>query len=518
MFMRLFTAIILSALLTTVASSQTKDKEPPKATEKSGQIKGPEKILDKNIHEWLKVAFADNDASQREAAMVALANFPAVDLRKEASKLIDRIDKEKDPGVLIRLIDLVGAIGIEDPKEVNEAIRILMLHAGGNTGSVNRIHCLQAIAQFGPKAHSKVSQLTGNAAVTGDPSYEARRVLAQTLGRIGVSESEGPSPHAIKALVNLAANPALPVRLSALESLFILGPAWQAGAPKAGPMEPTPFDTKAASEVATAMKTRITAPSKTQGYRETNKQAEMWCRLVIMRFSPPEHIEEDWKEQMGGIASHLSDPDPAVRIQALETLSVLRDRIDTKLDQVIALTTDKEPAVRRTAIAVLGVMSDKATPKLVQLISDDQLPPELRITALDALAMHGEKAEIGLRAVVLILRDPANLQTPTGVSLVQHALATLGAMGVRAQVAITDLNNLAIRLTDLLEKRKNSEEYKKMVSNPEFKKALESLPQAERDKILDNSYAENQLKEVVLHTIRFIQESTPGHPGGEKKK
>jgi HEAT repeat protein len=510
MIMRMFTAVLLSAILSAVAFSQPKDKEPAKA-------KGPEKILDKTINDWIKIAFLDNDASAREGAVVALANFPHAELRKEAPKLIDRIDKEKDPSVQLRLIDLVGSIGIEDQKDVAEAIRVLMLHAGANSGSINRMHCLQAIAQFGSKAHSKVRELTGNSAVMNDPSYEARRVLAQTLGRIGNSESEGPSPHAIKALQILSANPAFPVRLSALESLFMLGPAWQTGAAKPMPGTPPQFDNKAANELMNAIKARIAPvkPGTTPGARETNKQGEMWCRLVVMRFSDQ---EDELKDQMAGIASHLSDPEPAVRIQALEVLSILRERADSKLDQVMALTTDKEFLVRKTAIAALGPMGDKAAPRLVQFIGDDKLEPELRSIALDALAVQGEKADIGLRAVIAIVRDPANLESPTGVALVQHALTTLAAMGVKAQPAIGDLNSLTVRLTEILEKRKNSEEYKRMLANPAFKKALESLPEADRGKVLDNSHAENQLKQVVIETIKFIQESTPGHPGPDRKK
>jgi hypothetical protein len=106
--------------------------------------------------------------------------------------------------------------------------------------------------------------------------------------------------------------------------------------------------------------------------------------------------------------------------------------------------------------------------------------------------------------------------TASSIALLDQALFTLAAMGVKAQSAIPLLQNLIVRLDDVKKKRLETVEYKKFVNNPEFKKMLDKLSPEEKEKLFDN-HPEDQLKRFVKQAIHYIEDSTPGHPGGETK-
>jgi hypothetical protein len=310
--------------------------------------------------------------------------------------------------------------------------------------------------------------------------------------------------------------------LEALQSLFLLGPPWAANI-KAGSKEPPQIDDNAAQETINVLKSRI-GGKKAATATETDKQIELWCRLVIIRFG----VKEDLDEQLKGIVTHLSDPELSVKLQALEILSFLGENAIPALEVVLKLLDQKELAespsalrtrlpVRLSALHTLGAMGAKALDPIMRTISNPKEEPEVRIAALAALAMSGEKAEPGRERVLEIIKDDSNLKTEVGPALLRQALVTLAAMGVKAQGSVPTLDDLKTRLEKLRDDRLKSPEYQKLMNSPEVKLLLDKLTTEERKKVLDYN-PEDEFKKGVQETIRYIKESTPGHPGGEHKK
>ena len=514
MHVKTLSALALFYLLTATAFSQSPApvKEAPKPLEKIGE---------KTLAEWVKIAVSDPDPASRQNALFILRNFPHAEIRKAPGVTKALVAKmapggEPDNGVRINLIDTVATVGVDDPTDLKEALRILATSANGGA-SVLRLHAIQALGQFGPKAHSAIGQLLGNE-VPQDPSFEIRLALAHTLGQISSHEVKGPSLQAITTLYKtLARDPSLPVRLEALHSLFILGPPYSEDK-KTAEQEP-PVDETAAKSVVNYLKNNRLAATKSTQALEHNKQAELWCRLVIVRFG----LKLDLEEQLNGIAAHFNDPESAVRLQALELVGLLGPLALAKRDAILERLNDKEPLVRSAALFALGRMGEKMEGKafdaIIAIIFDSSQEMKVRIDALAALGMLGEKVPEKARELIMtkIVQDHNNLKSADGVALLQQALITLASTGVKAKPLLKDLEALKTRVRDEKLKRMDGPEWKNLMANPLFIKHFNSLKPDEQKNLLENQ-AEDQLIKFIDNAITFIQESVEGRPGPEHKK
>jgi len=525
MFIRMLAVILLSALLTATAVSQPVAKDPSKDKETSKEPKWPKEIGKKSLAEWLKIAREDKDAAARADALLTIPNFSPVEVRKECTKaLCKRLESggEPDSGVKLFVMDLIGAIGIEDPGDTKEALRVLNIYASGEHGSVSRMHALKAIAKFGPKAHGLSRGLANSTLVYKDPSFEVRRIVAQTLGQIAKTEALGPDYSVLKSLATNMANAnadkesCVLVRLAALESLFILGPPLDLTKPAQKGMPPT-IDTKAAEEIIDIVKKRIAGAKPV----ETNKQAELWSRLVVVRFG----TVDDMHEQLNAIAENLTNNDESVKYQTIVTLGFLGENAEPKINQIVAIlnstkTNPQGHTLREAALMTLGSIGEKAIEPIRQVIEDTAEEPEMRIAALKALAMMGEKAGRVRGSVVAIVQDPLTLEEPskTRIALLEQALLTLAGMGVKAKSEVPSLQTLSKKLVAVKEKRMRGEEYQKWLKSPETQRWLKSMKKEEADEILNNQNPEDQLKRFIDDAVVYINKSEEGHPGGAPKK
>jgi hypothetical protein len=304
----------------------------------------------------------------------------------------------------------------------------------------------------------------------------------------------------------------LPVRLEALQSLFIMGPSWDLakGVQKG---LPPPIDEKAAEDIINTIKLRISGAKPA----ETNVQAELWCRLVIVRFGTQEVVPE----QLNAIANHLTDKEDAVKYQSLFALRLLGRNAEPKLQNIVNFVNSNQtaPIVREAALMALGSIGEKAIDPIVKVITNTAEEPEIRIAALKALAVMGEKGEKARTAVVLIIKDDSNIKDPSDskIALLHQALLTLAAMGIKAQPEIPILETLSKELVVVKQTRLNGPKYKEYINNPETKRLLEKLSEKQREELFKN-HPEDQFKRFVDDAIEFIRKSTEGHPGGEPKK
>jgi len=364
-------AILLAALVATVLPGRPAllgqdpkkepDKEPSREPTKLPEPKWPTEIGGKSMDAWIKDV-THPDPAIRQAALRTLPSFgPAV--QKPVGKLLIARMKstgERDPGVRLTLLSTVGTIGFDNAGEEKEAL--LLLGTAIDTardGSTTRLHAVQAIAAFGPKAYSTVNYVAGTAAA--DSAYETRQAIANTLARIGFSETLGPNQKALVTLSGtLARDVSVAVRMEALQSLVLLGPPWAAKRPP-GDKNPPVIDQVGADVVANNMRYRLgVGPGKAvAGGKEMDRQLEIWCRVVLMRFDEREITPQNLDE----IGKHL-DPDPKAelgpKLQALQALALFGERAAGQLDNVLKVINDGDPLVVNTAMGCLGSMGVKA--------------------------------------------------------------------------------------------------------------------------------------------------------------
>lgn len=449
--------VVLALLLASAALSQppaaVQPKDPPKTDLKDmpppkgsmmTEYKWPTIIGGKKIEEWLKEATESPDPAVREYALKALPNFGPSARAVCSSKLIKRMAfpserGEDDPGVRITLFDVAATLGFESAKDEAEAIRILGLTANrGQDGGLARLHAVRTLGLFGPKAEAAVNDLVGPPC--NDPAYETRRWVANTLGRIAANETKGPNSKALRALSGqLARDRSAAVRMEALQSLVLLGPPWAAER-KAGGLIP-PIDTAEAKIVADNMRTRLGMNTAKKVPLETDKQAEIWCRLVLMRFDPKE-INDD---NLNALAQYLDpkNPDLGAKVQALQAIAILGEGGAKKIDDVIKLAT-----------------------------IDDSV------------------------------KDLAEVQQ----LVLTTALTALREMGDSAKPAIPALERLEKKLIELKEAKLKQEA---------FKKEFLALKKEDQQLVLDNM-PEELLRKVVAASIKWIKDSKPGMPGGDR--
>jgi HEAT repeat protein len=381
---RSLAAFLLSAFLALTAytpatvAGQTKDvpKLDPKdmGSDKKGEPKWPTVVAGKALHEWLKDATESTDPQVRESALKTLPLFGPEAKKVCSKKLLGRMTAERDPGVRITVFNTAAVVGLEDA-DIKQAVHVLArIVDEGAPGGISRLHAVQTLAIIGPKAEEgSIKALTGVAC--GDPSYETRRSIASALGSVGFDETHGPNQNALNKLAGaLAKDDCAAVRMEALQSLVLLGPPW-AGPVKGKGAAPV-INFKAAEFVADRMRARI-GTAKMKEPVEPDKQLEIWCRIVLMRFDPKEQANP---AHLNAIARHVDSQELGPQLQALQALRMLGEQAGSKVDVVTKVLRADDDSFKTmgdvdsvvlasalNALAAMGVEARGAIPQLEKL-------------------------------------------------------------------------------------------------------------------------------------------------------
>ncbi|MBA4190525.1 MAG: hypothetical protein C0467_21270 [Planctomycetaceae bacterium] len=366
MHSRALATFALSALLAATVSAQPDPKD-SKGPTKLPELKWPTEIGGKDAKSWLK-DLTDPDPAIRQAALNTIPGF-GPDVKKQAGKpILARMKSpsaggEPDPGVRITLYDTASLIGFDDPKDEVEAIRLLGLSVDqGVPGGIGRRHAVQTLGSIGPKAEGAVHLIAGVA--LNDPAFETRQSIARALGQVGFNKTTGPNIKALQALAGtLAKDVSVAVRMEALQALVMLGPPWD-GVRKGDDKTPPKINQKAADFVAEAMRTRIGGGKTKAAAAELDKQLEIWCRVVLMRFDPTKEVND---ENLSAIARHCAAKDPGPKIQALQALGIFGEQAGSKVDAVVSALDDDDPRVLNTALATMAGMGVKAQGAISEL-------------------------------------------------------------------------------------------------------------------------------------------------------
>jgi hypothetical protein len=365
--------------------AQPDKKEPDKKEPtKPPEIKWPTDINGKTITDVMK-DLDDPDPVNREFAARSLPLFGPPAQKEKVSKLLIKHMKsehEKDPGVRVAVFSAVGQIQFENKVDNKDALDLLALIVDTNPpSSSTRLAAIQTIAMFGPKGEPAIPKLSGLA--LSDPSYEVRRNIALTLGRVGFNETTGPNMLALTKLADkLAGDPSAAVRMEALQSLVILGPPWK-DIKKEGAMQPPPIDTKSAVIIIKHMKDRVGDPHAKPPVagKEKDKQVEIWARLVLMRFDPGE-VNDD---NLDAFANFLTGAEVGVKAQALQALSLVGETAGKKVMNVVRVMEDKAVPLQLTLVSIqtlaaMGAGAKPALPNMKKMLDEKkkELDPKMQ--------------------------------------------------------------------------------------------------------------------------------------------
>ena len=112
------------------------------------------------------------------------------------------------------------------------------------------------------------------------------------------------------------------------------------------------------------MKSRLVV-RKTSGIVESDKQLEIWCRVVLMRFDQKELASEDHLNEITKNLEATSELGP--KLQALQALVLFGERAGTQVDKVVPLLKDEDPLVLAAVLATLASMGVEGKPAIADL-------------------------------------------------------------------------------------------------------------------------------------------------------
>ncbi len=379
-------------------------KKPPEPKETaSGSVKTvewPTEIYGRSLADWVQ-DLNSPDPADRHLALRMIPGFGPVVRQNEAAihGILVHMDvgKEGDPGVRAAAYETAGQVGFEKRHDTEEAVRLLFNAAdqGGYNGGPSRLHAVQTLASFGPKAESAIPRLVGGPSQ--DRAYETRRSVANALGRIAFNEVEGPNKDALACLVRLVNDHSAPVRLEAAQSILLLGPPYLPRAKGAAPLKDVkgalpPLDTEAIKKYVDAMKKRLEPakrisakekPSPT-GLVERDKQVEIYLRLAIMRMDMKEMTNE---EHLDRVVLYIAGEETGPKLQALTAIGMMGEFGARRLDDVVKVLDDPDPLVVNTAVSTLVAMGTKAEPAIPAI----QKLKDRKPTATDPKEQEDEK-------------------------------------------------------------------------------------------------------------------------------
>jgi HEAT repeat protein len=250
----------------------------------------------------------------------------------------------------LNVIDLIGTIGAKNPEEAREIAKSLALALSNSSlGGPSRLRLVQALANYGPDASDALPAVLSTVS---DPSWETRRAVAFSLGRLAFATDpkKGPSANALKALSgNLLKDDSVAVRLESVQSLVMLGPP--------GFRDPTEY-----AKVIKPYLDNVLARQKA----EKDKAVLIWLQVLVMRYDGTQLNDAN----VGKLADYLQQTEPSVRYHALSALAMLGDKAQPVVPRIAVGLGYQEPEMVLATIgtlASLGEIARAALPELERL-------------------------------------------------------------------------------------------------------------------------------------------------------
>ncbi len=281
-----------------------------------------------------------------------------------------------------------------------------------------RERALQTVVLFGPEARRHAAHAILQEMSDRDPSLRANAAVA--IGAIGADDDDARA--ALERLKELLSDSQAIVRMRAALALGGFGPPARLAIPKMALAIRDPYNSSWEVRKALAYALGTTGVDRQEGPHPTSVRA-----LADILCSP----------------AMLRDPCALVRLEAVRSL-VLLGRPASPADYRYALTAilrafdDRDPSVALWARVAVMRIQDKVSEKYLSGISKflTDRDPQVRIQALQALAMIGGEAADHVPEMVARLKDPEPM-------VVGWAIESLGRMGPAARDAVPSLRKLS---------------------------------------------------------------------------
>jgi HEAT repeat protein len=250
-----------------------------------------------------------------------------------------------------------------DPKYTNAAVELLKFQLRDKQ-LILRYRAITALGAIGPEARTAIPELLEQ---LGDrETWELRQAAATALGVVANQGTAGPRQEVMPPLYSRLQDPAMQVRIAAVQALTFLGPS----------LGEKDAYVKALLPVA---------------LKDPEPGLQIWARVAIIG------AEEDFSNgNISPIVKHMASDDPGVRVQAIQAIGTMGQKAKLGIPGLIRALSDTEPLVLASALWALSRMESyaaEAIPVLQKISTDPNQSDYMKKMAKDTIAkITGEKA------------------------------------------------------------------------------------------------------------------------------
>jgi HEAT repeat protein len=362
--MRFVTLAALTALAAALSAA------PAAAQKNFGQKPDPgtvTEIAGKSVDVWISEIHS-KDPSKRENAIRTVLLFGPEHARRAVPALIAELKKHSlsypvDVSIRVNasiaLGEILGACKNLDPKEVNEAV-VVLVRMLRDTQAVVKYRAAQALGNVGPEARAALPDLLYT---LHDPAtWETRQAAAVALGRVARDPKHGANTNVLSELFkSVRGDSSSQVRLAAVQALVMLGPP---AAPAYQQQEDQALEYVAV--------------------KDPDRSVQLWAHMAAMMVRGK--VEQRRVNLIGGL---MNDKEQIVRIEAIQALGTIGPEAASQVPRLIAGLGDNEKAVAgwsAWALSRMGKEARAAVPNLQQLAKNSNYPEAVRQMATEAVS------------------------------------------------------------------------------------------------------------------------------------
>jgi HEAT repeat protein len=402
MRLALFTFCSLLFACALGVGQEAKKKGEPAVDKAGSQTKDLADVAGKTLEQWVK-ELSSKDPSRRELAMRMIVQFSPRQAQKAVPALIAELEKHKKTPIdlsvringSIALGTILSSVEKPDLDDIKKAVAIFKGFCKDEQIIV-RTRAVQALAQLAPFSRPALPEVMQVARDT--HTWEARRAGLEALTVMMVRDDKLLDGKVLALYYTALDDNSMQVRTTAIQGLAQFAHK---------PFELSEVDKDRLVKNLTRVITKDPEPS-----------LHIWAHLAVMTYK---HKLE--AEHMVAIALYLGNPDPAVRVQAAQSLGMIGLQMEAA--RALYLKDNK-----KHPLPFNKEMKPLAIKHLVKALGDPNQDPTVLATVMTALAQVDTAVAVEKIPAMLGHRD-ANVRA--------SAASTLANIGPDARVAESQL-------------------------------------------------------------------------------
>jgi HEAT repeat protein len=356
---------------------QTSDAKKKEASPKDGgakletiEVTADTKIAGKNLDQWIKqIANKEKDRSITKAAIEAIVLYGPELAQKAVPVMIAELKKHNPPNATLDMsvrttipqpmAFILSNVKTPNEQDVKDAVAALkkMLK---DPQVIVRLRVTQALQQMGPMAKDTAPELAHLVIDPSSETWELREVAVVALGTVAFEEKAPLQKQVPPALFSALKDPAVRVRMAAIQALNILQNGQDA-----------------------AFKQNL----KTQMQKMATNDLDPLCKVrADMTIYTTLDKAPEKKKQRDVIAKFLDHKEPQVRVEAAQGFGLMGEEAKDQVPHLIKLLNDSEMSVVAMSVMALAHIKDRsAVPQLQRVADNAEMPEIIRNTAKEAI-------------------------------------------------------------------------------------------------------------------------------------